>query len=103
MEINAELKREADFFQDIVIVPFMDGYDLVVLKTIAIAEYGVRVIPAKYVMKCDDDTFARIDSILDQVKKVKSDKSVYVRSMNYYHRPLRSDKWAVTYENYYEA
>lgn len=36
-----ELKKEADFFGDIVIVPFMDNYDLVVLKTIAICEYGV--------------------------------------------------------------
>jgi hypothetical protein len=40
-EINAELKKEAEFFGDIVIVPFMDSYDLVVLKTIAICEYGV--------------------------------------------------------------
>lgn len=47
MEVNAELKREAEFFQDIVIVPFMDSYDLVVLKTIAIAEYGVSEL--KYV------------------------------------------------------
>ncbi|KAG8081021.1 hypothetical protein GUJ93_ZPchr0007g6361 [Zizania palustris] len=101
-EVNAELKREAEFFQDIVIVPFMDSYDLVVLKTIAIAEYGVRVVPAKYVMKCDDDTFVRIDSVLDQVKKVRSDKSVYVGSMNYFHRPLRSGKWAVTYEEWPE-
>uniref|UniRef100_A0A0D9WWI5 Galectin domain-containing protein n=1 Tax=Leersia perrieri TaxID=77586 RepID=A0A0D9WWI5_9ORYZ len=101
-EVNAELKREAEFFQDIVIVPFMDSYDLVVLKTIAIAEYGVRVIPAKYVMKCDDDTFVRIDTVLDQVKKVRSDKSVYVGSMNYFHRPLRSGKWAVTYEEWPE-
>lgn len=36
-----ELKREAEFFGDIVIVPFMDSYDLVVLKTLAICEYGV--------------------------------------------------------------
>jgi hydroxyproline O-galactosyltransferase 2/3/4/5/6 len=40
MEVNAELK-EAEFFRDIVIVPFIDSYDLVVLKTVAIAEYGV--------------------------------------------------------------
>jgi len=58
----------------------------------------VRVVPAKYVMKCDDDTFVRIDSVLDQVKKVQSDKSVYVGSINYFRRPLRSGKWAVTYE-----
>jgi len=36
-----ELKKEAEFFGDIVIVPFMDSYDLVVLKTIAICKYGV--------------------------------------------------------------
>jgi hypothetical protein len=58
----------------------------------------VRVVPAKYVMKCDDDTFVRIDSVLDQVKNVGNDKSVYVGSINYFHRPLRSGKWAVTYE-----
>ncbi|NP_001146977.2 Hydroxyproline O-galactosyltransferase GALT6 [Zea mays] len=102
-EVNAELKKEAEFFQDIVIVPFIDTYDLVVLKTVAIAEYGVRVVPAKYVMKCDDDTFVRIDSVLDQVKNVGNDKSVYVGSINYFHRPLRSGKWAVTYEEWPEA
>mgnify|MGYP006267731321 CR=1 FL=1 len=41
-EANEELKKEAEFFGDIVLVPFMDSYDLIVLKTIAIAEYGVR-------------------------------------------------------------
>lgn len=35
------MKREAEFFGDIVIVPYMDNYDLVVLKTVAICEYGV--------------------------------------------------------------
>ncbi|KAL6893875.1 hypothetical protein ACP4OV_007973 [Aristida adscensionis] len=99
-EVNEELKKEAEYFGDIVIVPFMDSYDLVVLKTIAIAEYAVRVIPAKYIMKCDDDTFVRIDSVLDQVKKVQSGKSMYVGNINYYHRPLRSGKWAVTYEEW---
>lgn len=40
-EVNVELKKEAEFFGDIIIVPFMDSYDLVVLKTVAICEYGV--------------------------------------------------------------
>lgn len=35
------LKKEAAYFGDIVILPFMDRYELVVLKTIAICEYGV--------------------------------------------------------------
>lgn len=40
-EVNIELKKEAEFFGDIVIVPYLDNYDLVVLKTVAICEYGV--------------------------------------------------------------
>lgn len=36
-----DLKKEAEYFGDIVIVPYMDHYDLVVLKTVAICEYGV--------------------------------------------------------------
>ncbi|KAF3493998.1 hypothetical protein DY000_02055417 [Brassica cretica] len=39
-EVNVDLKKEADYFGDIVIVPYMDHYDLVVLKTVAICEYG---------------------------------------------------------------
>ncbi|KOM28211.1 hypothetical protein LR48_Vigan511s003400 [Vigna angularis] len=64
-DLNVEIKKEADYFGDIVIVPYMDHYDLVVLKTIAITEYGIRVA-AKYIMKCDDDTFVRVDSMINE-------------------------------------
>ena len=40
-EVNVELKKESEYFGDIVMVPYMDNYDLVVLKTLAICEYGV--------------------------------------------------------------
>ncbi|XP_043704594.1 hydroxyproline O-galactosyltransferase GALT6-like [Telopea speciosissima] len=101
-EINAELKKEAEFFGDIVIVPFMDSYDLVVLKTVAICEYGVRTVSANYIMKCDDDTFVRIDAVVKQAKKIPSNRSLYVGNINYYHKPLREGKWAVTYEEWPE-
>lgn len=39
--MNEEVKKEAEFFGDIVIVPYMDTYELVVLKTLAICDYGV--------------------------------------------------------------
>ncbi|RRT81623.1 hypothetical protein B296_00014412 [Ensete ventricosum] len=115
-EVNIELKKEAEFFGDIVIVPFLDSYDLVVLKTVAICEYGVcidyhlfclgllallvlvRTVAAHYIMKCDDDTFVRVDSVMNKVRKVPRDKSLYVGNMNYFHKPLREGKWAVTYE-----
>lgn len=53
---------------------------------------------AKYVMKCDDDTFVRLDAVMDEVKKVPEGKSLYIGNINYYHKPLRYGKWAVTYE-----
>ncbi|PWZ12793.1 Hydroxyproline O-galactosyltransferase GALT6 [Zea mays] len=86
-EVNVELKKEAEFFGDIVFVPFLDNYDLVVMKTLAICEYG-----------CDDDTFVRLDSVITEIKKVPSGKSLYMGSMNIQHKPLRHGKWAVTYE-----
>ncbi|KAH9607308.1 hypothetical protein KSS87_016803 [Heliosperma pusillum] len=101
-EVNVELKKEADFFGDIVVVPYMDNYDLVVVKTVAICEYGVRTVAAKYVMKCDDDTFVRVDAILREANKVPDNKSLYVGNINYYHKPLRHGKWAVTYEEWPE-
>ncbi|TVU45592.1 hypothetical protein EJB05_05082, partial [Eragrostis curvula] len=99
-EVNADLKKEADFFGDIVIVPFVDSYDLVVLKTVAICDYVAHVVLAKYVMKCDDDTFVRLDSLMAEVKKIPEGKSFYLGNMNYNHRPLREGKWAVSYEEW---
>lgn len=101
-EVNVELKKEAEFFGDIVIVPFMDSYDLVVLKTVSICEYGVRTVSAKYIMKCDDDTFVRVDAVIAEARKVPDDRSLYVGNINYYHRPLRYGKWAVTFEEWPE-
>lgn len=100
-EVNVELMKEAEYFGDIVLVPYMDNYDLVVLKTIAICEYGVRTVAAKYIMKCDDDTFVRVDAVMGEVNK-QSGRSFYIGNINYYHKPLRHGKWAVTYEEWPE-
>ncbi|XP_057948964.1 hydroxyproline O-galactosyltransferase GALT6-like [Malania oleifera] len=101
-EVNVELKKEAEYFGDIVIVPYMDNYDLVVLKTVAICEYGVHTVAAKYIMKCDDDTFVRVEAVLKEMMKISDSLSLYVGNINYYHKPLRHGKWAVTYEEWPE-
>lgn len=49
-------------------------------------------------MKGDDDTFVRVDSIIDEVHKVPLSRNSYIGNINYYHKPLRFGKWAVTYE-----
>ncbi|KAG0568875.1 hypothetical protein KC19_6G050400 [Ceratodon purpureus] len=101
-DINLQLKKEADYYGDIIILPFIDRYDIVVLKTVAICKFGVQNVTAKYIMKCDDDTFVRIDSILDEVRATAIGQGLYMGSMNEFHRPLRTGKWAVTAEEWPE-
>ncbi|KAL9226272.1 hypothetical protein vseg_002104 [Gypsophila vaccaria] len=95
--INVELKKEAEYFGDIIIVPYLDNYDLVVLKTLAICEYGVKMLSTKYIMKCDDDTFVRVDAVIEEASEVGDDRSLYMGKINYYHEPLRTGKWAVNH------
>ncbi|KAL6567276.1 Hydroxyproline O-galactosyltransferase galt2 [Orobanche gracilis] len=101
-EVNAILKKEAAYFGDIEIIKFMDRYELVVLKTVAICEYGVRNVTAAYIMKCDDDTFIRVDTVLKDIEGMPSGGSLYLGNLNLLHRPLRSGKWAVSYEEWPE-
>lgn len=49
-------------------------------------------------MKCDDDTFIRIDAILKDIEDASPESSLYLGNLNLLHRPLRAGKWAVTYE-----
>ncbi|KAK7246921.1 hypothetical protein RIF29_41792 [Crotalaria pallida] len=101
-EVNAELKKEAAYFGDIVILPFMDRYELVVIKTVAICEFGIKNVTASHIMKIDDDTFIRVDTVLKEIEKLPQRKSLYMGNLNLRHRPLRNGKWAVTYEEWPE-
>ncbi|KAL2474976.1 putative beta-1 [Abeliophyllum distichum] len=101
-EVNAILKKEAAYFGDTVILPFMDRYELVVLKTIAICEFGVQNVTAAYIMKCDDDTFIRVDTVLKEIEGVPPRRPLYMGNLNLHHRPLRNGKWAVSYEEWPE-
>lgn len=49
-------------------------------------------------MKCDDDTFVNMDSVVRDLRKMPHDRSLYIGNINYDHQPLRQGKWAVTYE-----
>ncbi|KAL0305457.1 UNVERIFIED_CONTAM: Hydroxyproline O-galactosyltransferase GALT2 [Sesamum radiatum] len=102
-EVNAILKKEAAYFGDIEILPFMDRYELVVIKTVAICEFGVRNVTAAYIMKCDDDTFVRVGTILKDIERVSIGSALYLGNLNLLHRPLRTGKWAVSYEEWPEA
>ncbi|KAH7289590.1 hypothetical protein KP509_30G010900 [Ceratopteris richardii] len=103
IEVDLQLKEEADFYGDVIIVPFLDRYELLVLKTVAICEYALRNTSATYIMKCDDDNFVRVETVLEAVKAAGHQKGLYMGNINLDHRPLRVGKWAVTYEEWPEG
>uniref|UniRef100_A0A7N0UJZ7 Galectin domain-containing protein n=1 Tax=Kalanchoe fedtschenkoi TaxID=63787 RepID=A0A7N0UJZ7_KALFE len=78
-QVNAELWREAQAYGDIQFMPFVDYYSLISLKTIAICIFGTKVLPAKYLMKTDDDAFVRIDEVLSNLKSKEKKGLVYGR------------------------
>ncbi|KAL6292907.1 hypothetical protein ACE6H2_001049 [Prunus campanulata] len=67
-QVNIELWREAEAYGDIQLMPFVDYYSLISLKTIAICIFGTKILPAKYIMKTDDDAFVRIDEVISSLK-----------------------------------
>lgn len=58
----------------------------------------VHNLTTPYIMKCDDDTFIRVDVVLKEIKRVSQEKPLYMGNLNLLHRPLRHGKWAVSYE-----
>lgn len=58
----------------------------------------VQNVTADYIMKCDDDTFVRLDIVLQQISTYNRTLPLYLGNLNLLHRPLRRGKWAVTYE-----
>lgn len=49
-------------------------------------------------MKCDDDTFIRVETILRDIEGMSPGRPLYLGNLNLLHRPLRTGKWAVSYE-----
>lgn len=102
MDVDIQLKEEASFYGDMIIVPFVDRYELLVLKTVAICEYAIRNTSATYIMKCDDDNFVRVETVIHEVKATGHEYGLYMGNINLDHRPLRLGKWAVTFEEWPE-
>lgn len=58
----------------------------------------VQNVSASYIMKCDDDTFIRVDTVLKEIRGVSPNRSLYMGNLNLLHRPLRTGKWAVSFQ-----
>ncbi|GAB4859040.1 hypothetical protein Ancab_010508 [Ancistrocladus abbreviatus] len=99
--VNVELWKEALSYGDIQLMPFLDYYSLISLKTIAICAMGTKILPAKYIMKTDDDAFVRIDELLSNLKGKPSGGLLY-GLISFQSSPHRdeSNKWYVSHEEW---
>ncbi|XP_031097914.1 hydroxyproline O-galactosyltransferase GALT3 [Ipomoea triloba] len=103
-QVNFELWREAQTYGDVQLMPFVDYYSLLNLKTVAICILGVKILPAKYIMKTDDDAFVRIDEVLKSLKGKGPDGLLYGR-VSYESSPHRDkeNKWYISTEEWPHA
>ncbi|KAG6491291.1 hypothetical protein ZIOFF_052629 [Zingiber officinale] len=95
--VNEELWDEAGTCGDIQLMPFVDYYSLITLKTIAICIYGTNIESAKYIMKTDDDAFVRVDEVFFIVGTNITSGLLYGRidSSTQPHRNVES-KWYIS-------
>ncbi|KAM3400366.1 hypothetical protein ACQJBY_005314 [Aegilops geniculata] len=96
-QVNMELWREAQLYGDIQFMPFVDYYTLITLKTVAICMFGTKIMPAKYIMKTDDDAFVRIDEVISSLKKANPHGLLY-GLMSFQSSPHRDkdSKWFIS-------
>lgn len=82
-------------------MPFVDYYSLLSLKTIAICIMGTEILPAKYIMKTDDDAFVRIDEVLSSLNGKASDGLLYGH-ISFESSPHRDkeNKWYISPEEW---
>ncbi|XAR56951.1 Galactosylxylosylprotein 3-beta-galactosyltransferase [Bertholletia excelsa] len=103
-QVNFELWKEAQAYGDIQLMPFVDYYSLLSLKTIAICMLGTKILPAQYIMKTDDDAFIRIDEVLSVLKgKVSSGLLYGLISYNSAPHRDKDNKWYISAEEWPHA
>ncbi|KAI9196698.1 hypothetical protein LWI28_026198 [Acer negundo] len=103
-QVNFELWREAQAYGDVQIMPFVDYYSLISLKTVAICILGTKILPAKYIMKTDDDAFVRIDEVLSSLKEKPSNGLLH-GLISFESSPHRDEdsKWYISEEEWPHA
>ncbi|KAL9424173.1 hypothetical protein AB3S75_036122 [Citrus x aurantiifolia] len=102
--VNGELWNEARTYGDIQLMPFVDYYNLITWKTLAICIFGTDVVSAKFVMKTDDDAFVRVDEVLTSLKRINVHSGLLYGLINSESRPHRNpeSKWYISLEEWPE-
>ncbi|KAK4762748.1 hypothetical protein SAY86_008516 [Trapa natans] len=100
--VNEELWNEAQTYGDVQLMPFVDYYNLITWKTLAICIFGTKVVPAKYVMKTDDDAFVRIDEVLASLSSINVNTGLLYGLIESDSKPHRNpeSKWYISPEEW---
>ncbi|KAL2470229.1 putative beta-1 [Abeliophyllum distichum] len=100
-EVNFQLWKEAQAYGDIQLMPFVDYYNLLTYKTVAICILGTKILQAKYIMKTDDDAFVRIDEVLSSLRGKASSGLLYGH-ISFESEPHRNkdNKWYISNEEW---
>ncbi|KAK6159945.1 hypothetical protein DH2020_003326 [Rehmannia glutinosa] len=100
--VNEELWNEARTYEDIQLMPFVDYYNLITWKTIAICIFGTEVVSAKFIMKTDDDAFVRVDEILNSLGRTNATHGLLYGLINSDSQPHRNpdSKWFISPEEW---
>lgn len=100
--VNEVLWSEARTYGDIQLMPFVDYYSLITLKTVAICIYGTNMVSAKFVMKTDDDAFVRIDEVLSSLNSTNVTHGLLYGKINSDDQPNRDpeSKWYISPEEW---
>jgi len=99
--VNEAVQLEAEKFQDIVFIDFFEDYYAITNKTLAIMKYASREVAPRYVMKCDDDTYVRLDRLIPLLENYQKEY-LYLGSMTMKGKPIRDprSKWYLSLEDF---
>ena len=100
--INAASSAEAEQYKDLIVMPYEEHYDRIGLKVVGMMSFGTRDVQARFVMKCDDDTYVRVEDVLKRIHKEARAERLYMGSIYFGGGPHRetSSKWYVSREEY---
>eukprot|EP00746_Dinoflagellata_sp_MGD_P022540 gnl/MRDRNA2_/MRDRNA2_152741_c0_seq1.p1 gnl/MRDRNA2_/MRDRNA2_152741_c0~~gnl/MRDRNA2_/MRDRNA2_152741_c0_seq1.p1 ORF type:complete len:349 (-),score=52.55 gnl/MRDRNA2_/MRDRNA2_152741_c0_seq1:240-1262(-) len=85
---SSTIRKEAGVYRDIVLLPLVDDYRNLTLKTLLVLRWAQQNVECKYLAKIDDDTFLRPDHLLRAMPSPPM-KGVYWGHVHYQAVPFR--------------
>lgn len=91
----ASLQSEHAMHKDLVLLhSLIDNYQNLTRKVLSTLVWASDQLHFSYLLKCDDDTYVRVNALLSELRKRRSSESLYWGYFTGRNRPLSKGKWA---------